>query len=312
LREDRRGAGGGTAGASMARMRRFVVSILVLVVLGSGGAVVRAAAGAADEGRRDPAYFRFEAVALHADGWTVGDLVYEGEPGATDVDRRVWLVLVDPTRTRALRCRLDFAAGREAMTGYRRELVRVPAERLVYDEEGDFFDGLAHGASPLAYDDMGVGVLALAGAGAYLSENGWHVVRRRVEGAAAGAALTEELRVRLRRAHVAELRTSPASLVFVLKTDEAPRRVGLIVVEAHLDAQGAIVATEVQELGDPWMPGRLEGERALVRALRGRTIRRVSFTTEARATRVRLHFDRGRALDVDADIVYPGDEGCGC
>jgi hypothetical protein len=293
------------------RTRYLVTSLFTLGLLALGAVAHAAEAG---DGRRDPARFTSDALALHAAGWTLADVGHDDAPARGEGAVDAQLTLVDPARTHALRLSLEFVAYGDQLVGYTREDVAVPEERRIYDHEDTLFEGLAHGAVQKFYDECGSPVLGLVGGDAALGEYDWHIVERRVEGDAAAAALGEELRRRLRAgAHVAEVHESEQGVAFVLVDEDADGASRTHVLEARLEATGRVLALEVSEAPSAWSSGQLSRPGRLTRGLRGRTLSRVSLSHDEGATRVRLDFTRGKGIVIDvADIVYPDDEGCGC
>jgi len=221
-----------------------------------------------------------------------------------------------------VRLELTFGADGQQLTGYTRTSVPVPAERRVYEHQDALFDGLAHGAVQYLYDECGSYVLGLVDGDADLGEWDWYVVERRVDGKQAGTVLAQELRSRLRAgARLADVHETSAGVGFVLVDDVratsggAPGETtsGTTVIDVHLDAVGHVVAVEVRDSPSAWSAGKLSSEGRLTRALRGRSVSRVSLSMQEDSTRVRLDFTRGKGYVLDlADLVYEDDEGCGC
>jgi hypothetical protein len=305
--------------SSGSRRGRYAVTFLFTLGLVAYGSLADAAEAGRE--RRDPALFSTDAVALHGAGWSLARVDHQDDVGGVAGAVATSLTLVDAGRTRAVQLELVFAGYGEQLAGYTRVSVAVPAERRVYEHQDALFDALAHGAVQRLYDECGSQVLALVDGDAELGEWDWYVVERRVEGKPAGAALAHELRTRLRAgAHVADVQETPGGLGFVLVddarssgADDDRSASSTTVIDVRLDAAGKIAAVEVRESPSSWSAGKLATEARLARALRGRSISRVSLSMREDTTRIRFDFDRGKGYVLDlADLVFEDGEGCGC
>lgn len=299
---------------------RYLATFVFTLGLVAYGALAHAAE--VGEDRRDPALFSSDAVALHAAGWSLALVAHEDDVGGVAGSVATSVTLVDAGRTRAVRLELSFGAYGEQVSGYTRVSVPVPVERRVYEHQDALFDALAHGAVQRLYDECGSYVLGLVDGDAELGEWDWYVVERAVDGKAAGSVLAQELRARLRAgAHLADVHETTGGIGFVLVDDvrvsggasDADAPSGTTVIDAHVDALGHVVAVEVRDAPSAWSGGKLSSEGRLARALRGRTVSRVSLSMQEDSTRVRIDFTRGKGYVLDlADIEYEDSEGCGC